>query len=86
MIVVGLPCDFCNSPTVPHCGDGECQWSRCPRCMSYGIPSQNFIQWRREDYLNPYTLTDVKTARPIRKFPAWLEAMYGVQRNTNEPI
>lgn len=81
-ILIGLPCSFCNSATVPHCGDGECGWSRCPRCMSYGVPGVNFVQWRREDYLNPYTLTDVKTAQPKRKFPDWLECTYGTNRNT----
>lgn len=82
MIVVGLPCDFCNSPTTVHCPDAHCRWSRCPRCMSYGLPGHNMVQWRREDYVNPYTLMDVKTAEPERKFPEWLEEAYGTDRNT----
>lgn len=34
--------------------------------------------------MNPYTLSDVKTARPVRKFPDWLEETYGTNRNTEE--
>lgn len=80
MIILGLPCDHCRNPTIAHCPDGECKWSRCPRCMSYGIPGQGMVRWFREDYVNPYTLLDVKTAEPERKFPSWLEESYGITR------
>ena len=83
MIILGLPCDFCHSPTVSHCPDAGCSWSRCPRCMSYGKPGENFVQWKRDDYTNPYTLLDIKVQQPRRKFPDWLEGMYGTQRNTD---
>lgn len=82
MILLGLPCDFCHSPTVAHCSDGRCEWNRCPRCMSYGLPGRNFVKWNAADYMNPYTLSDVKIAPPKRKFPSWLEEDYGRNRNT----
>lgn len=82
MIILGLPCSHCNNPTVAHCPDASCFWSRCPRCMSYGIPGENWVKWDRADYLNPYTLSDVKAVPPKRKFPDWLEVMYGTKHNS----
>lgn len=82
MITLGLPCPHCNSPTMAHCPDAHCKWSRCPRCMSYGFPDGNMVKWNRADYINPYTLSDVMTAAPERKFPDWLEEAYGTDRNT----
>lgn len=85
MILLGLPCDFCHSATAPHCPDARCEWSRCPRCHSYGIPGQNYVEWRKDDYINPYSLTDVKVARPVRTFPMWLEEDYGTKRECDAP-
>lgn len=53
--------------------------------MSYGVPGKSFVQWRKEDYVNPYTLLDIKTAPPVRKMPDWLEGMYGINRDTSPP-
>lgn len=83
MIVIGAPCDFCGNSTVAHCNDATCGWSRCPRCHSYGYPQQNFIKWDTKDYMNPYTLYDVKVAEPKRKMPQWLKKAYGEQRDTD---
>lgn len=77
MIQIGLPCDYCGNSTVAHCNDATCGWSRCPRCHSYGTPGKRFVQWNTKDYMNPYTLYDVKVALPSRTFPAWLQEMYG---------
>ncbi len=85
MLLIGLPCNFCNNPTLPHCRDAGCSWSRCPRCNSYGIPGQNFVQWRKDDYLNPYTLYDVPVAEPERTMPDWLKEEYGTQHRSEGP-
>lgn len=81
LIVVGLPCNYCNGPTVQHCGNIRCGWSRCPRCHSYGMPGKNFIRWIKADYINPYTLLDLVVAEPQRTFPTWLEEDYGTRRD-----
>lgn len=83
MISIGLPCDFCQSPTLPHCPSARCKWSRCPRCNSYGVPGADFVQWHAADYLNPYNLYDVKTAEPERTMLGYLAEDYGVRRSTD---
>lgn len=85
MIMIGIPCDFCHMPTVAHCYDAKCGLSRCPRCRSYGRPGENMVEWRKDDYFNPYSLLDIKTEEPQRQLPAWLEESYGVQRNGEAP-
>ena len=85
MIAIGLPCDYCHMPTVAHCKDGHCKWSRCPRCSAYGIPGRNFLPWNREDFINPYTLLDIEVAEPQRILPEWLEGDYGTPRQGEAP-
>lgn len=89
MIAVSPPCDFCHTPTVPHCQGDErthvCAWSRCPRCNSYGTPGENFVQWHAQDYINPYSLLDLEVAEPNRTLPAWLEETYGTHRPCDTP-
>jgi hypothetical protein len=64
----------------------RCGWNRCPRCSSYGHPGGNFVRWNTSDYVNPYTLLDVKTQEPERTFPIWLEETYGQHHNCDEVI
>lgn len=84
MILIGLPCDYCHSVTVSHCTDAACKWSRCPRCHSYGVPGGKFVQWNKDDYVNPYSLYDVKTVEPQRTMPMWLDEDYGTRRSLDE--
>jgi hypothetical protein len=77
VILVGLPCAFCGSPTMPHCKDATCKWSRCARCTSYGVPGKAFVQWFAHDYINPFNLLEIKVENPTRTMPEWLTTEYG---------
>lgn len=85
MILLGIPCKVCESPTVAHCGDAKCGWNRCPRCHSYGYPNGAWVKWNANDYRNPYSLLDVETAEPERTFPVWLAEDYGTKRECDGP-
>lgn len=80
MLAIGLPCQSCGMPTMPHCAGATCRWSRCPKCHSYGIPGGSWVKWNKDDYRNPYSLLDVETKEPERTFPAWLNESYGERR------
>lgn len=84
VITIGLPCQSCGCPTMPHCASVTCRWSRCPKCHSYGVPGGAWVEWDKGDYINPYTLNDVKTAPPKRTLPDWLMETYGERRFDGE--